>query len=63
MTEEQKEKIKAIKAWALQNYCEGGSWIIETYTDNEIDEEFETLGDAMKYCMLMKECEEEYRDA
>lgn len=63
MTEEQKEKIKAIKAWALQNYSEGGSWIIETYEDDEIDHEFETLGDAMRYCSFMKEREEEYRNA
>jgi len=57
------EKIKVIRTWALEHYSEGGDWIIETHTDEEIDHEFENLGDAIRYCKWMKGREEDFRNA
>lgn len=43
-----KEKVAAIKAWAMDNYATsyGASCLIECYTDEEIDANFASLREA-----------------
>ena len=53
--------IEKIKQWCLANYENGGSWIIETHTDEEIIESFKSLADAKRYCKLMKDREDDCR--
>jgi hypothetical protein len=55
--------VQQIKQWALANYENGGSWIIETHTDDEIASDFESLADAKRYCRIMHDRESEYRNA
>jgi len=51
--------VEEIKQWAMANYSTGGSWIIETFTDAEIIESFQSLADAKRYAKLMHDRETE----
>lgn len=51
--------IEQIKKWALENYEIGGSWIVETFTDEEIAQEFKTLAQAKKYAKTIRAREQE----
>jgi hypothetical protein len=52
--------VKKIKDWCTANYEKGGSWIIETFTDEEIAQEFKSLAEAKRYCKRMKDREDEH---
>ena len=44
------KKVKAIKEWAEANYESfGASALIECFSDEELDEKFESLADAKEY--------------
>jgi hypothetical protein len=51
--------LNLIKTFAAGTYEKGGSYIIETFTDDEILEEFETLAQAKRYCKMMKNREDD----
>ena len=55
--------VEKIKQWALANYEKGGSWIVETYTDEEIEEGFASLAEAKRWAKLMKDREDDCRNA
>lgn len=54
------ELVREIRDWALDNYDAGGHWIVETFSDEEIAEEFKTLNEAKRYCGLKQD---RYEDA
>ena len=56
-------KVRGIKTWALDNYEKGGSFIIECFTDEEIDAQFNSLAAAKRYCKLMKDREDDIRNS
>lgn len=49
------ELVKEIKDWAFANYEKGGHWIVYTFTNDEIAEQFKTLDEAKKYCGLVQD--------
>ena len=53
------EKLNAIKAWALENYASsyGASVLVECYSNEELDAEFESLEEAIKFAKLKDEQE------
>jgi hypothetical protein len=51
------ERVEKIKAWCLANYEKGGSWIIECFTDLEIEEQFANIREAQRYVQRMRERE------
>ncbi|MEY3920481.1 MAG: hypothetical protein RL634_242 [Bacteroidota bacterium] len=54
------DKVEEIKQWAYQNYDEGGHWIIETLTDDEIRQEFKSLQEAIDWA---ERIQDNYQDA
>jgi hypothetical protein len=62
-TTAQLKRAAKIFQWAAQNYENGGSWIVETYTTDEVIRDFKTLADAKRYCKLMHDREEDIRNA
>ena len=49
------ELVREIRDWALANYDAGGHWIVETFEDSEILEQFKNLNEAKKYCGLVQD--------
>lgn len=47
--------VLEIEQWAKENYDEGGHWILETMTTQEIVDEFKSLSEAQKYCKRMQD--------
>lgn len=57
-------KVEQIKQWALDNYnaCYGASTLIECYTDEELDAEFDSLEAAKEYAGFESDREEIRRE-
>ena len=53
MTEKQALLVKKIKDWALKNYDKGGHWIVETFTEEEILNDFSSLKSAKEYAKIL----------
>ena len=49
---EHSDFIKEVREYALANYENGGDFIIECLTDDEIVEKFSSLEDAKQYAKL-----------
>lgn len=49
------DKVETIKQWAEENYADGGHWIIETLTDDEIRQEFNTVQDAIDWAKRIQD--------
>jgi hypothetical protein len=49
------DKVETIKQWAEENYDDGGHWIIETLTDDEIRQEFNTVQDAIDWAKRIQD--------
>lgn len=47
--------VIAIKEWAIENYDEGGHWIIETMTDYEIHLAFKSLTEVKNHVKLLND--------
>jgi hypothetical protein len=52
-----------IMQWAEDNYENGGQWIVETMSVEEIGKEFESLEEAQQYCKDREEIEDERESA
>lgn len=52
-----------IMQWAEDNYENGGQWIVETMSVEEIEQEFESLEEAQQYCKDRQEIEDERESA
>jgi hypothetical protein len=52
-----------IMQWAEDNYENGGQWIVETMSVEEIGQEFESLEEAQQYCKDRQEIEDERESA
>jgi hypothetical protein len=52
-----------IMQWAEDNYENGGQWIVETMSVEEIGQEFESLEEAQRYCKDRQEIEDERESA
>lgn len=48
-------KVEQIKQWAMENYDDGGHWIIETMTDQEIFDEFKTIQEAIDWAYRIQD--------
>ena len=51
-----------IMQWAIANYAQGGHWIVETMSMEDIAETFRTLHDARVYCGLIEDCKNDCRE-
>lgn len=49
------DKVEQIKQWATENYDEGGHWIIETLTDQEIFDEFKNVQEAIDWAYRIQD--------
>jgi hypothetical protein len=47
-------RVAKITAWAMENYEEGGHWIVETFISDEIYAKFKTIKQAKDYCQMME---------
>jgi hypothetical protein len=56
-------KVQEIKDWAMANYDEGGHWIIETMTDDEIFDEFANLQEAIDFAERLQDIQEDIQNA
>lgn len=56
-------KVQEIKDWAMENYAEGGHWIIETMTDDEIFDEFANLQEAIDWAERLQDIQEDVQNA
>ncbi|MCE2713436.1 MAG: hypothetical protein ACK6DA_14985 [Candidatus Kapaibacterium sp.] len=56
-------KVQEIKDWAMANYDEGGHWIIETMTDDEIFDEFANLQEAIDWAERLQDIQEDIQNA
>ena len=63
VSDKAKQLVQMIKEWATINYEKGGSFIIETMSDSEIAEQFNTLKAAKDYAKAMRAQELEVRNA
>ena len=52
-----------IMQWAEDNYENGGQWIVETMSVEEIGQEFESLEEAQQYCLSKQERSNEVESA
>lgn len=57
------DKVEEIKQWAYANYDEGGHWIIETLTDDEIRQEFNSLQEAIDWAERIQDNYEDVLNA
>jgi hypothetical protein len=62
-TRREKMKVQEIKDWAMANYDEGGHWIIETMTDDEIFDEFANLQEAIDFAERLQDIQEDIQNA
>jgi len=62
-TRREKMKVQEIKDWAMANYDEGGHWIIETMTDDEIFDEFANLQEAIDWAERLQDIQEDIQNA
>ena len=46
------DKVNQIKELALANYDEGGHWVVECFSDQDILEHFNSVEDAREYWLL-----------
>ena len=45
---------KEIRDWALANYADGGHWIYEAMSIEDIEKEFKSIEQAKEYCRLIE---------
>lgn len=57
------DKVEQIKQWAMENYDEGGHWIIETLTDQEIFDEFKNVQEAIDWAERLQDIQEDIQNA
>jgi hypothetical protein len=57
------DKVEEIKQWAYQNYDAGGHWIVETLTDDEIRQEFNSLQEAIDWAERIQDKYEDVLNA
>ena len=55
--------VKQIKELALKQYDQGGHWVVECYTDEEIAKEFSSVEEAQKAWEEKEEYEQEKQSA
>ena len=55
--------VKEIKELALKQYDQGGHWVVECYTDEEIAKEFSSVEEAQKAWEEKEEYEQEHQAA
>jgi hypothetical protein len=54
---------RQILNWAKDNYDEGGHWIVETMTLEEIKQEFKTLQQAKEHCRVIQDRQEDIQNS
>lgn len=61
MEQEERQFILDVKAWAMSEYDNGGDFIIECFTDQEILEQFDALHlqDVKDWCELKNDLRKE----
>lgn len=57
------DTVNEIKELALANYDEGGHWVVECFSDQDILEHFNSVKDAREYWLLKQENEDEKQAA
>ena len=57
------DTVNVIKELALANYDEGGHWVVECFSDQDILEYFNSVEDAREYWLLKQENEDEKQAA
>lgn len=56
-------KVEEIKRWAMDNYNDGGHWIIETLNDQEIFDEFKNVQEAIDWAERLQDIQEDVQNA
>ena len=56
-------KVEEIKQWAMDNYDDGGHWIIETLNDQEIFDKFANLQEAIDWAELIQDKYEDIKNS
>lgn len=63
MTHEEKKLVEDIREAAMKDYDNGGHWVAECYTEEEILNRFDSVQDAKEAWRLKEQYEQEKEDA